>query len=114
MMLAVAAHEGLHLRQFDIKNAFLNSHLQEEVYIRPPKGWEHLAGGYRRVLRLNRAFYGLRQAPRVWNERLGSELTALGFVQSKADPALWILRDERGVVLTIFYVDDGMVAACTS
>jgi hypothetical protein len=114
MMLAVAAHEGLHLRQFDIKNAFLNGHLQEEVYIRPPKGWEHLAGGYRRVLRLNRALYGLRQAPRVWNERLGSELTALGFVQSKADPALWILRDERGLVLTMFYVDDGMVAARTS
>jgi hypothetical protein len=44
MRLAVAAQEGLELRQFDIKTAFLNGYLKEEVYIRPPHGWKHLAG----------------------------------------------------------------------
>jgi hypothetical protein len=45
MMLAVAAHAGLVLRQFDIKTAFLHGHFKEEVHVRPPRGWEHLAGG---------------------------------------------------------------------
>jgi hypothetical protein len=63
MMLAVAAHADLVLRQFDIKTAFLHGYLKEEVYVRPPRGWEHLAGGPGRVLRLHRALYGLRQAP---------------------------------------------------
>jgi hypothetical protein len=111
MMLAVAAHAGLVLWQFDIKTAFLNGYLKEEVYVRPLRGLEHLAGGSGRVLRLCRALYGLRQAPRAWNERLEAELTAQGFVQSNADPSLWILYSKDGAVLTMFYVDDGMVAA---
>jgi hypothetical protein len=111
MMLAVAAHAGLVLRQFDIKTAFLHGYLKEEVYVRPPRGWERLAGGSGRVLRLCRALYGLRQAPRAWNERLEAELTARGFVQSNADPSFWILYSKDGAVLAMFYVDDGMVAA---
>jgi hypothetical protein len=113
MMLAVAAHADLVLRQFDIKTAFLHGYLKEEVYVWPPRGWEHLAGGPGRVLRLHRALYGLRQAPRAWNERLTSELVSRGFVHSNADPGLWILKSEGGVVLTMVYVDDGMVAART-
>jgi hypothetical protein len=113
MTLAVAAHAGLVLRQFDIKTAFLHGHLKEEVYVRPPRGWEHLARGPRRVLRLCRALYGLGQAPGAWNERLDTELTARDFVQNNADPSLWILYGKSGAVLTMFYVDDGMVAART-
>jgi hypothetical protein len=112
MMLAVAAHECLELRQFDIKTAFSNGYLKEEAYIHPPHGWKHLAGSGR-VLRLDRALYGLRQASRAWNKRLEAELTAHGLVQSDADPALWIMHG-GGHVMTIFYVDDGMVAAQTA
>jgi hypothetical protein len=112
MMQAVAAHEGLELRQFDIKTAFLNGYLVEEVYIRLPHGWKHLAGPGL-VLRLDRALYGLRQASRAWNMRLEAELTAHGLVQSDADPKLWIMHG-GGHVMTIFYGDDGMVAARTA
>jgi hypothetical protein len=112
MMLAVAAHEGLELMQFDIQTAFSNGYLQEEVYIRPPHGWKHLAGPGR-VSRLDRAFYGFRQASRAWNKCLEPELTAHGLVQSDADPALWIMHG-GGHVMTILYVDDGMVAARTA
>jgi hypothetical protein len=69
MMLAVAAHEGLELRQFDIKAAFLHGYLEEEVYIRSPHGWKHLTSPGR-VSRLDRALYGLRQASRAWNKHL--------------------------------------------
>jgi hypothetical protein len=58
--------------------------------------------------------YGLRQAPRAWNERLSGELKARGFVQSDADPALWILYCDAGPVFAMFYVDDGLVAAHTA
>jgi hypothetical protein len=114
MILAVSAHENLVLRQFDVRTAFLNGELEEEVYVRPPPGAERLAVGNKRVLRLRRALYGLKQASRAWNERLEDELRAKGFEQSDVDPALWVLRGEGGAVLVMFYVDDGLVAAKTA
>jgi hypothetical protein len=66
------------------------------------------------VLRLHRALYGLKQAGRAWNKRLEAELRARSFVQSSADPSLWILHGEAGAVLAMFYVDDGLVAARTA
>jgi hypothetical protein len=78
------------------------------VYLRPPPGAQHLAGGSGRVLCLRRALYGLRQASSAWNKRLESELTTKGFVQSNADPSLWILHGEHGATMAMFYVDDGV------
>ena len=111
MIAEVAARHGLRLRQFGIKTAFLNGVLEEEVYVRPPTGFEYLAGGLGCVLRLRRAMYGLRQAPRAWNKCLEAELTKQGFVQSNADPGLWLLYGENGAVMCMFYVDDGLAAA---
>jgi hypothetical protein len=65
------------------------------------------------VLRLRHALDGLSQASRAWNQRLETELRSRGFVQSDADPALWILHGETGTVLSMFNVDDGLVAART-
>ena len=113
MILAVCAHEDLEMRQFDIRTAFLNGELEEEVYIQTPAGAKRLAS-HRRVLRLLRALYGLKQASRAWNKRLEAELLAKGFKQSDADPSLWILHGEGGAVLAMFYVDDGLVAARTA
>ena len=112
MIMAVAAKEDLEMRQFDIKTAFLNGELEEEVYMRPPVGVDVSRRG--RMLRLYRALYGLRQAGRAWNKRLESELRAKGFVQSDSDAGLWILHGEAGAVLAMFYVDDGLVAARTA
>jgi hypothetical protein len=86
MILTVSAHENLVLRQFDVRTAFLNGELEEEVYVRPPPGAEHPAVGNKQVLRLRRAL-GLKQASRAWNKRLEGELWAKGFEQSDADPA---------------------------
>jgi hypothetical protein len=63
------------------------------------------------MLHLRRALYGLRQAPRAWNKRLEAQLTARDFMQSNAGPSLWIFYSKGGAVLTMFCVDDGMVAA---
>ena len=112
-ILALAAHEDLELRQFDIRTAFLNADLEEEVYMRAPTGAEHLTGPGE-VLRLNKALYGLHQAQRSFSTHLSSKFTGGGFVQSKADPSLWILHDGSGAALTMVYVDDGIVAARTA
>jgi hypothetical protein len=113
MMMAIASHEDLELRQFDVRTAFLNGWLKEEVYLRVPAGLEWQLGTAGKVLRLRRAIYGLRQASRAWNERLQGELARRGFAQSDADPSLWIDNGEGGAVLSLFYVDDGLVAART-
>jgi hypothetical protein len=56
----------------------------------------------------------LRQASRAWNKRLKGELARRGFVQSDADPSLWINNGKDGAVLSLFYVDDSLVATRTS
>jgi hypothetical protein len=113
MMMAIAAHEDLGLRQFDVRTAFLNGWLKQEVDLRVPAGLEEQLGTAGKVLRLRRAIYGLSQASRAWNERLQGELARRGFAQSDADPPLWIVNGEGGAVLFLFYVDDGLVAART-
>jgi hypothetical protein len=113
MLFAVSAHENLVLRQFDIRTACVSGELEEEVSLRRPSGAEHLFGGHKQVLRLQRALCGLKQASRAWKKRLESELRAKEFEQSDAHPALWISHGKGGAVLAMFYVDDGLVAAKT-
>jgi len=66
-MIAVAATRSWTISQMDVKNAFLNGDLHEEVYMQPPPGVDTPPG---HVCRLRRALYGLKQAPRAWFERL--------------------------------------------
>jgi hypothetical protein len=107
VLLALAAALDLHIHQMDVKTAFLNGELEEEVYMELPEGCqkhyrdENLPG-QPTALKLNKSLYGLKQAPRVWNKSFHAYLTSLGFKQSQADNALYIRRD----VIIIVYVDD--------
>jgi transposase InsO family protein len=69
LLLALAAQEGWPVHHMDVKSAFLNGDLKEEVYVRQPAGFV-IAGKEDKVLRLSKALYGLRQAPRAWNTKL--------------------------------------------
>jgi hypothetical protein len=80
LILAVAAQLGWHVHHLDVKFAFLNGELQEEVYVCQPPGFE-AKGQEDKVLKLQKALYGLRQAPRAWNTKLHKTLTDLGFEQ---------------------------------
>lgn len=107
---AIAAAEDLEVQQFDISTAFLNSDLPETVYMRQPQGY---AQGTL-VCDLHKAIYGLKQSPRAWHRTLRSKLLAAGFVSSDADPSMFLLRHVDGrQVLSIIYVDDGLVAGRT-
>jgi hypothetical protein len=104
------AAEDLELHQLDIKTAFLNGTLEEDVYVQQPPGYE--VGGKNVVCHLKRALYGLRQAPRAWHQRLKAELESYDFIESKADPGLYIWYDANGTTAYILvYVDDLLVAA---
>ena len=80
-LLAVAAAYDLELEQIDVKTAFLNGDLQEDIYMEPPACYDF--GG--KVLKLKKALYGLKQAARAWNQKLVSVLTAQGFEASATD-----------------------------
>lgn len=108
-LLAAVAAEDLEMHQLDIKTAFLNGEIEEEVYVKQPPGYEE--GGPGMVCHLKRALYGLRQAPRTWNIRLAKELDLLGFKKSEADPSLFIYNGKNGPIFVLVYVDDLIIAA---
>jgi hypothetical protein len=101
-LMAAVAMNGWHVRQIDFKQAFLNGVLKEEVFISQPPGFED---GSTKVLLLHKSLYGLKQAPRAWHDTLKAALTAQGFTQSTADPALFFKTD----TWLLLWVDDQLM-----
>lgn len=111
-LLAHVAVEDLELHQLDIKTAFLNGILEEEVYIRQPPGYAE--GDPDLACHLKRALYGLKQAPRTWHQRLDQELGQNRFYPSDADASLYVAASEDGSYsFLLLYVDDILIAAPT-
>jgi hypothetical protein len=102
--LSVAATKGYIINQVDVKNAFVQGSLKEEVYINLPSGFTTT-----KPVRLNKALYGLKQAPRAWHEVLNAKLINLGFKPSSADASLFI----KGTSYLVVYVDDILVITPT-
>jgi hypothetical protein len=88
-LLALAAQEGWGVHHMDAKSVFLNDDLKEEVYVHQPPGFV-IPGKKGKVLRLHKALYGLRQAPRAWNAKLDSTLKGMGFEQMEEMPCWWV------------------------
>ena len=103
-LLAHAAEQNYQIHQVDVKTAFLNGELEEEVYVKVPPGIN--AEG--RIWRLHKALYGLKQAAKAWYDKWTEALAALNFAPAKADPCLFI-RTEGSPVFLILYVDDVLV-----
>jgi hypothetical protein len=89
----------------DVKSAFLNSDLKEEVYIHQSSGFT-IPDKEGKVLHLRKALYGLRQAPRAWNVKLDSTLRRMGFEQSPHEAAIYRRGNGGNVLLVGVYVDD--------
>jgi transposase InsO family protein len=105
MIIALAVQEGWLLHHMDVKSAFLNGELKEEVYVTQPPGFEE-KGSESKVLRLHKALYGLRQAPRAWNFKLDRTLNSLGFTRSKMEYAVYRRRQGARCIILGVYVDD--------
>ncbi|XP_059590521.1 retrovirus-related Pol polyprotein from transposon RE2 [Vitis vinifera] len=105
-LLAVAAARKWDLFQMDVKNAFLNGDLSEEVYMQPPPG---LSIESNKVCHLRRALYGLKQAPCAWFAKFSSIIFRLGYTASPYDSALFLRRTDKGTILLLLYVDDMII-----
>ncbi|KAM0824008.1 hypothetical protein ACQ4PT_016362 [Festuca glaucescens] len=105
LLLALAAQEGWRVHHMDVKSAFLNGDLKEEVYVQQPPGFA-IPGHEGKVLRLRKALYGLRQAPRAWNAKLDSTLKTMGFEQSPHEAAVYRRGSGGNTLLVGVYVDD--------
>jgi len=111
-LLALAASKDLHMEQMDIKTAFLNGTLKEELYVRQPKGFER--GDPTKLCRLVKAIYGLKQAAREWYLAFINALSAAGFTRSAADPCLLCKKIGDEMVYILVYVDDLLVIGPTA
>jgi hypothetical protein len=105
ILLAFVVAKGFKLHQMDVKSAFLNSVLEEEVYVRQPPGFESEKYPHR-VYKLRKALYGLKQVPRAWYGRLRGFLFERGFEMGKVDQTLFLLRQGRDILIVQVYVDD--------
>ena len=94
--------------QMDVKNAFLNGNLSEEVYIQPSPG---LSIEPNKVCHLRRALYGLKQAPRTWFTKFSFTISHLGYIASYYNSALFFRRTNKGNILLLLYVDDMIITS---
>ena len=105
LLLAYASLMKFKLYQMDVKSAFLNGFIKEEVYVEQPPGFEDFSYP-NHIFKLKKALYGLKQAPRSWYERLSSFLTSNDFSRGKIDSTLFIKKVKEHILLVQVYVDD--------
>jgi hypothetical protein len=108
LLLAVAAHKNWKVFQMDVKSAFLNGDLQEEIYVEQPAGFV-VQGEEDKVYMLKKALYGLKQAPRAWYGRIDDYLTGFGFQKSLSESTLYVKKIDDDVLIVSLYVDDLLV-----
>ena len=106
-LLAVAAQRGLAIHPLDVKTAFLNAPLDEDIYVTLPPEVQGGGGGV--TYKLEKALYGLKQAPRAWYKLFSGELVSMGFRVSEADPALFIRSGKYQDTYVLIHVDDALI-----
>ncbi|GJX19586.1 putative ribonuclease H-like domain-containing protein [Tanacetum coccineum] len=105
LFLAYASYKDFVVYQMDVKSAFLYEKIEEEVYVCQPPGFED-PDFPDRVYKVEKALYGLHQAPRAWYETLSTYLLDNGFQRGKIDKTLFIKRHKGDILLVQVYVDD--------
>jgi hypothetical protein len=104
-LLAFFVAKGFKLFQMDVKSAFLNGFLEEEVYVKQPPGFESVEFPHR-VYRLRKVLYEMKQAPCAWYGRLRGFLFSKGFEMGKVDKTLFLLRQGNDILIVQVYVND--------
>jgi hypothetical protein len=111
VVLAYALEKGWNAHVADFDAAFLNANVTENLYIAVPEGLQQVVDKNKFVLKLNKAAYGIVQAPREWQKTLSAGLVEVGFEQSKVDTCLFFLFDDDGCLIGMVtaYVDDMLI-----
>lgn len=110
VFLAIAASRNYELVQADVVTAFLNGSLEEEIYMKQPPGFEDPNAPHK-VCRLIKSLYGLKQAGRVWTDKLRAALTSMGFAPISGDDCIYSNKAKSAFIIT--YVDDLLVASAS-
>ena len=109
-ILALACKYDLELRHIDVKGAYLNGRLDEEIFMKQPEGFVE-EGKEHMVCKLHKGVYGLKQSGRVWHETLKRELERIGLKAGTADASVFFRFGEEGSAeIAGWYVDDGLLA----
>ena len=111
LLLVISMVLGLFMHHIDVNLAYLNAKLKETIYMDYPHTFEEEAAG--KVCLLRQSLYGLKQSAANWFHTLGDFLLSRGFKRSTADPCLYSLCTDQGVVFLFIYVDDILLAAST-
>lgn len=105
-LIALAAKYDMDIDHMDAVTAFLQGDLKEEVYMQQPIGMED---GTKRVCRLNKSLYGLKQASRTWNEKLNCALINAGLTCSRVDTCVYFKVNDESITIVAVYVDDLLI-----
>ncbi|GJS75644.1 putative RNA-directed DNA polymerase [Tanacetum coccineum] len=105
ILISIAAYYDYEIWQMDVKTAFLNGYLDEDIYMVQPEGFVD-PNHPRKVCKLQRSIYGLKQASRSWNKRFDEEIKRFGFTQNLDEPCVYQKASGSNVTFLILYVDD--------
>ncbi|GJZ27029.1 zinc finger, CCHC-type containing protein [Tanacetum coccineum] len=109
LLLALAAIHNLVIHQMDVKTAFLNGDLDEEVYMKQPEGFV-MPGNEHKVCKLVKSLYGLKQAPKQWHQKFDEVVLSSGFHLNQSDKCVYSKFDKSGKgVIICLYVDDMLI-----
>ena len=111
VMLKIAVEWSMKIHQMDVSTAFLYGDIDRDVYIEQPEGFVEMTRDY--VCKLNKAIYGLKQSPHLWNKKINESLLAYGFERSKHDECLYVLRKSDEMMFVTVFVDDLIICAST-
>lgn len=111
--LVVASINNWFVQQLDVNNAFLHGDLEEEVYMKVPKGYTQPLPP-NTVCRLTKSLYGLKQANRQWFTKFTTFILSIGFIQSHADSSLFTYHKGSDTLVLLLYVDDILLAGNNS
>jgi hypothetical protein len=112
IFIAYARHKNFKVYQMDVKSAFLNGDLEEDVYVEQPEGFS-LTNNPNFVCKLKKELYGLKQAPRAWYYRLEKFIQDKGFKKGTVDSNLYIKSEGDDLLVFLVYVND-IIFGCTN
>jgi len=105
-LLALAAVEDWEIQQMDVKGAYLNGNLKEEIYMMQPEGY---GDGSDKACQLLKTLYGLKQSGHEWNIEFNIKLEKCGYKRIHSDPCVYILWTSDGMVLITVWVDNLLI-----
>ncbi|GKD63496.1 retrotransposon protein, putative, ty1-copia subclass [Tanacetum coccineum] len=108
IIISIATYYDYEIWKMDIKTAFLNGYLNEDIYMVQPEGFVD-PNHPRKVCKLQRSIYGLKQASRSWNKRFDEEIKRFGFAQNLDEPCVYQKASGSNVTFLILYVDDTII-----